>query len=352
MLCREDSLATQSMPHPTHDEARGAARIPRRRLLRGAAGCVLLLSPLALLAQAAATVPRIGFLSSDASSDRVQETFRQGMRDQGLIEGRQFAMQWGFAEGDYARLPALANACVASGVDVIVAVTTLAVQAARRATSKLPIVMVAVPDPIGEGFAQSLSRPGGNITGISNIVTEVSVKHLELLHMAVPKLGLVAVLINPLNPSDSLILEQIQGAAYVRKLKILPVEASTVAQIDAGFAVITAARAEALIVAADAFFDVRRQLIVGHTLRSRLPAMFANREMAEAGGLMSYGQDLASHYRRAAGYVDRILKGTPPGMIPIEQPTVLEFVVNQKTAAAIGVTIPQQLMLRADKVIA
>jgi len=323
----------------------------RRRLLRAGAGGLILATPIRTFAQPAPVPARVGFLSSEAPSQRTQETFRSGMREQGLTEGRQFSMQWGFAEGDYARLPELATACVASGVDVIVAVTTLAVQAARRATSRLPIVMVGVPDPIGEGFAQSLSRPGGNVTGLSNIVTEVSVKHLELLHAAVPKLALVAVLLNPLNPSDSLILEQIQGAAYMRKVKVMVAEASTREQIDAGFAAMARARAEALIVAADAFFDVRREQIIGHTLRNRLPAIFASREMAEAGGLMSYGQDLAEHFRRAAGYVDKILKGTPPGKLPIEQPTVLEFVVNQRTAAALGLTLPQQLLLRADSVI-
>ncbi|MFO1322589.1 MAG: ABC transporter substrate-binding protein [Burkholderiales bacterium] len=323
----------------------------RRRILGGAAGGLALGGPLASLAQSTQPVARVGFLSSDAPAKRAQDAFLLGMREQGLAEGRQFAMQWGFAEGDYARLPQLAVNCVASGVAVIVAVTTLAVQAARKATKTLPIVMVAVPDPIGEGFAASLSRPGGNVTGLSNIVTEVSIKHLELLHAAVPRLGLVAVLINPLNPSDSLILEQIQGAAYTRKLKVLPVEASTRAQIDAAFAAMTKAQAQALIVAADAFFDVQREQITGYALRNRMPSMFSSREMAEAGGLMSYGQDLAQHYQRAAGYVDKILKGTQPGVLPIEQPTVLEFVVNRRTADAIGVSLPPQLLLRADRVI-
>jgi putative ABC transport system substrate-binding protein len=305
----------------------------------------------ALPSGAQTPMARVGFLSCDATSRTTQDAFRLGMREQGLVEGRQFTVQWAFAEGDYARLPTLATGLVSGGVDVIVAVATLAVQAVRRATKSLPIVMVAVPDPIGEGFAASLSRPGGNITGLSNIVTEVSVKHLELVHAAVPKLELLAVLINPQNPSDALILEQIQGAAFTRRLKVMPLEARNRGQIDNAFAAMTKARAEAVIVAADAFFEVQRELIIAHTLKNRLPSMFANREMTEAGGLMSYGQDLTLHYRRAAGYVDKILKGTPPGSLPIEQPTVLEFVVNRKTAAAIGITLPPQLLLRADRII-
>lgn len=328
-----------------------AARFTRRQIVGGLAAGLAVGLPLPTLAQTTGAMRRVGFLSSDAASTFTQDAFRAGMREQGLEEGRHYAMQWGFAQGDYARLPSLASACVASGVDVMVAVTTLAVQAARRVTRTLPIVMVAVPDPIGEGFAASLSRPGGNVTGLSNIVTEVSVKHLELLHAAVPKLAQVAVLLNPLNPSDALILEQVQGAAYTRKIKVLPVEASNRMQIEAGFGAMVRSRAEALIVAADAFFDVERDLIIAQTLRHRLPAIFSNREMAEAGGLMSYGQDLNQHYQRAADYVAKILKGAAPGTLPIQQPTVLEFIVNAQTAGAIGLILPGQLLLRADKVI-
>jgi putative ABC transport system substrate-binding protein len=318
----------------------------RRRMVMGG------LAALAAKATHAQSAPaRVGFFSCDAASQSAQDAFRLGMRDAGWGEGRQYTVTWGFADGDYSRLPQIATRLVRGGLDVMVAVSTLAVQAARRATTTLPIVMVAVPDPIGEGFAASLSRPGGNVTGLSNIVTEVSVKHLELLNVVVPRLERLAVLINPQNPSDALVLEQIQGAAFTRKVKVLPLEARDAAQIDDAFAAMTKARAEAVIVAVDAFFDVQRARIVEHTIRNRLPSMFADREMTEAGGLMSYGQDLVLHYRRAAVYVDKILKGTPPGTIPIEQPTVLEFVINRKTANAIGVTLPSQLLLRADKVI-
>lgn len=273
------------------------------------------------------------------------------MRELGYVEGGNLTIQWRFADGTYERLPGLAAELVRSNVDVIVAGTTLSVQAARQATTTLPIVMVAVPDPVGEGFATSLSRPGGNITGLSNIVTEVSAKHLELLRAAVPKLSRVAVLINPLNPSDSLILEQISGAAYSLGVKVSAVEANSAKQIEAGFDTMARARAEALVVAADAHFDVQREQIAKLALRSRLPTIFSNREATEAGGLMSYGQDLSEHYRRAATYVHKILKGAKPGDLPVEQPTVLELVINRKTAKALGIAVSQELLLRADKII-
>ncbi len=273
------------------------------------------------------------------------------MRELGYAEGKNLVIQWHFADGAYERLPGLAAELVRSKVDVIVAGTTLSVQSARQATTTIPIVMVAVPDPVGEGFAKSLSRPGGNITGLSNIVTEVSAKHLELLRVAVPKLARVAVLINPLNPSDSLILEQISGAAYSTAVKVFAVEASTAKQLEAGFGAATRSRAQALIVAADSYFDVQREQIAELAIKNRLPTIFSNREVTEAGGLMSYGQDLTEHYRRAATYVHKILNGAKPGDLPVEQPTVLELVINRKTAKALGLAVPQELSLRADKVI-
>jgi putative ABC transport system substrate-binding protein len=329
---------------------RGEASQRRRTLLRATLCSVALLAPFASPAQQP-KVWRIGFLASDSSSTRVYDGFRQGMRELGYVEGKNFIIEWRFADGRYERLPSLAAELVRRNVDVIVAGTTLSVQAAHQATATSPIVMAAVPDPIGEGFATSLSRPGGNITGLTNIVTEISVKHLELLRTAVPKLSRVAVLINPHNPSDSLILEQIQGAAYSMGVKVLSVEASTARQIEAGFAAMVRERTQALIVAADSYFDVQRDQIARLAIEHRLPAISSNREMTEAGGLMSYGQDLGEHYRRAATYVDKILKGAKAGDLPIEQPTVLRLVINSKTAKALGLAIPRELELRADKLI-
>jgi putative ABC transport system substrate-binding protein len=335
------------VPGPPQDQASHVRRILLRAMLCG----IALGAPPASLAQGQRKVWRIGFLASDSSSTRVYDGFQQGMRELGYFEGKNCVIPRRFADGQYDRLPSLASELVRLNVDVIVAGTTLSVQAAHQATATIPIVMVAVPDPVGEGFATSLSRPGGNITGLSNIVTELSIKHLELLRIAVPNLSSVAVLINPLNPSDSLILEQIHGAAYARGLKVLPVEASSASQIEAGFGAMTRERTEALVVAADSYFDVQRDQITKLAVKNRLPTIFSSRESTEAGGLMSYGQDLTEHYRRAATYVDKIIKGAKPGDLPIEQPTVLELVINRRVAKALGLAIPQELTLRADKMI-
>lgn len=322
-----------------------------RRNLLLALGAGALTAPLASFAQNQPKVWQIGFLVADSASTRLYDSFRQGMRDLGYVEGKTCVIRWRSADGKYERLPGLAEELVRLKVDVIVAGTTLSVQAAKKATTSVPIVMVAIPDPVGEGFAASLSRPGGNITGLSTIVTEASAKHVELLRVVIPNLSRVAVLINPSNPSDSLILEQINGAAFSSGVKVLPVEAGTAAEIEAGFSAMTRARAEAVIVAADSFFDVQRDQIARLAVKNRLPTIYSNREPTEAGGLMSYGQDLTDQYRRAAAYVDKILKGAKPSDLPVEQPLVLELVVNRKTAKALGLALPRELLLRADKLI-
>jgi len=322
-------------------------RILLRALLCGAA----LAAPVASPAQQQQKLWRIGVLASDSSATRVYEGFRQGMQALGYVEGKNLVIQWRFADGNYERLAGLAAELVRLNVDVIVAGTTLSVQAAHQATATVPIVMVAVPDPVGEGFVARLSRPGRNITGLTNIVTEVSPKHLELLRAVVPKLLRVAVMINPLNPSDALILEQVHGAAHSAGVRVLAVEASTARQIEAAFGAMAQARAQAMILAADSYFDVQRDQIAKLAVKNRMPTISSNREITEAGGMMSYGQDLTEHYRRAATYVDRILKGAKPAALPVEQPTVLQLVINQKTAKAVGVVIPQQLVVRADTVI-
>jgi len=321
----------------------------RRGALRAVVCAVALVNVPAVGAQPKSGERRVGFLAPGSASMRMYEGFRRGMSELGYVDGRDHRVQWCYAYGEYGRLAGLASELALAKVDIVIAGTTLSVQAARQAMATTPIVMVAVPDPVGEGFAASLSRPGGNITGLSNIVTEVSVKHFELLRAAVPRLSRLAVLINPLNPSDSLILEQVQGAAYALGVKVLPVEASTETQIDAGFAAMARAQSEALVVAEDAYFDVHHERIIRSALRSRLPTIYSNREMTEAGGLMSYGQELTEHYRRAANYVDKIWKGAKPGNLPIEQPTVLELVINRGTAAALGLAIPKELELRADQ---
>jgi putative ABC transport system substrate-binding protein len=323
--------------------------ISRRELLLALAGA--LSAPLAVRAQKQDKVWQIGFLGPDSSSTKHLDSFLQGMRDLGYIVGKTCVVRPRFAEGRYERLPALAAELVRFNVDVIVAGTTLSVQAARKVTTRIPIVMVAIPDPIGEGFATSLSRPGGNITGLTTIVTEASAKHVELLRGVLPRLSRIAVLINPSNPSDALILEQIGGAAFASGVKVSPVEASNAGEVDAGFAAMARERVEALIVAADPFFDVQREQIARLALKYRLPTIYSNPESAEAGGFISYGQDLSDQYRRAAGYVDKILKGARPSDLPVEQPLVLQLVVNRRTAKSLQIALPTELLLRADRVI-
>ena len=308
-------------------------------------------TPLASAAESSAKLWQVGFLAADSASTGLYEGFRQGMREQGYVEGKTCVVLPRFAEGKYDRLPHLANELVRAKVDVIVAGTTLSVQAAKRATANVPIVMVGIPDPIGEGFAASLSRPGGNITGLSTLVTEASAKHLELLRTVIPALSHVAVLLNPSNPSDSLILEQIGGASFSSRVKLTAVEATTPPEIEAAFGTIIRGGAQGIIVAADPFFDVQRQQIAWLAAKHRLPAIYSNRELPEAGGLMSYGQDLTDQYRRAAVYVDKILKGAKPSELPVEQPLVLELVINRSAAKALGLALPTALLLRADRVI-
>lgn len=326
-----------------------------RRKLLVALGASVLAAPLGAFAQQKSRIWRVGFLAQrgrPASLDSdIYGAFPRGMRELGYVEGKNLVIEWRFADGKVEGLPGMAAELARLKVDVIVAGATPSVQAAHRATTTIPIVFVAVPDPVGEGFVTSLSRPGGNITGLSTIVTEVSIKHLELLRALVPKLSRVAVLINPLNPSDALILEQIQGAAYTTGVKVSAVEASSASQIEAGFGAMVRARAGALIVAADELFYGQRAEIAKLAVKNRLPTISPNRELAEAGGLMSYGQDLVQHYRRAANYVDKILKGAKPGELPVEQPTLLELVVNRQTAKALGIKIPNSILVRADKMI-
>jgi putative ABC transport system substrate-binding protein len=324
--------------------------VTRRDLLL-ALGASALTPPLACFAQNQPKVWQIGFLAADSASTGGYDSFRQGMRGLGYVEGKTCVIRPRFADGRYERLPGLAQELVRSKVDVIVAGTTLSVQAAKTATTSIPIVMVAIPDPVGEGYAASLSRPGGNVTGLSTIVTEASAKHIELLRGVIPNLSRIAVLINPSNPSDSLILEQISGAAFSSGVKVVPVEAGTAAEIEAAFVAMARARVEAAIVTADPLFDVQRDQIARLAVKNRLPTICSNSEATEAGGLMSYGQDLTDQYRRAATYVDKILKGAKPSELPVEQPLVLELVVNRKTAKALGLALPKELLLRADRVI-
>jgi putative ABC transport system substrate-binding protein len=295
---------------------------------------------------------RVGYLSSESrlNSGRY-DAFLQGMRDLGYVEGRNLAMDARFAEGQAESLSRLAMDLVQSKVDVIVTAGSYAARAAKQATTSIPVVMGAASDPVSSGLVASLARPGGNVTGLSLNSVDVSSKHIELAKSVMPKIAHVAVLTNPGIPAHLAIVKNLQAAARQLGIRILAVDARTADEIERGFSTIKSAGAEAVIVVIDAFFDSQRQQIVELAARNRLPSVFALRPAVEAGGLLSYGQNLEDSYRRAATYVDKILKGARPSDLPVEQPTKFELVINLKTAKALGLTIPQSLLFRADHVI-
>ena len=325
----------------------------RRRLVL-TLGAGALAAPLACFAQQKpAKVARIAFLGATSASglaNRV-EALRAGLRDLGYVEGKNIVIEYRWAEAKYERLPGLAAELVQLKVDVIVAGGTPAIQAAQQATTTIPIVMGTSADPVGTGFIASLSRPGGNITGLTDIAGDVSVKYLELLRVAVPKLSRVAVLANPGHPLHPGMLKNIQAAARTTGVNVSPLQASTASQIEAAFGAIKRERAGALIVLPDSLFFTQVRQIAELAAKNRLPTMFSTGELVEAGGLMSYGQNSLERFRRAATYIDKILKGVKPADLPVEQPTRLELVINMKTAKAIGLTISQDLLFRADTVI-
>jgi putative ABC transport system substrate-binding protein len=273
------------------------------------------------------------------------------MRDLGYVEGKNLKIEWRFADGEYDRLPALASELVQSKVEVLVVDSTPGVKVAHAATTTIPIVMIAVGDPVASGFVSSLSRPGGNITGLSNVVADLSSKYVELLREAMPGLTRVAVLTNPDNSTHPRIAEQVQATAKVMGISVLLIPARTPADIEAGFATLRKEGASALVVLGDPFYGQQGRQLGSLALKNRVPTLTTNRAMAQAGGLLSYGQDLVEHYRRAATYVDKILTGARAADLPVEQSTKIELVINLKTAKALGLAIPPPLLLRADDVI-
>ena len=329
----------------------------RRRefLIASGAGLCTLAAPLASFAQQQGKVWRIGILSVRSRPVSFEGdsygVFLKGLRELGYFEGKNIVIEWRFAEGKYEGLPGLAAELVGLKVDVLAVVNTSVIRAARKATSTIPIVMLTSSDPVGSGFVASLARPGGNITGLSNVIGDIAPKYVELLTIVVPKLSRVAVLLNPANTQHRSTFSNIQTAAANAGIKAFPVEAETAQQVESAFTAMVQQRAGAMIVAIDARFTDYLPQILGLAARNRMPAMFPERGYVEAGGLMSYGQDFAESYRRAATYVDKIFKGAKPAELPVEQPTKFELVINRKTAKALGLTIPQELLLRADKVI-
>jgi putative ABC transport system substrate-binding protein len=322
-----------------------------RRAFVAGLGAVLA-APLAGEAQHAGKVPRIGVLLTlySAMEDPPQQ-FRLGLRDLGYIEGQNITVEWRSAEGNYERLPALVAELVQLKVDVIVTDVTRATQAARQATSKIPIVIMVAADPVGNGLVSSLAHPGGNVTGLSILLSDISAKRLQLFTEAVPTIGHVAVLWNPASPYHKTLLKEVDAAAPSLRLRLLPIAVQGPSEFEEAFSSMTKAHVNALLVADDPMFLTSRTRLIELATKSRLPTMFAHSDFVPAGGLMSYGPNLSERFRLAATYVDKILKGARPADLPVDQAVKLEFVVNLKTAKALGLTIPPSLLLRADQVI-
>ena len=306
-------------------------------------------------AQQPQRVPRIGYLtSSDPVTESTRsEGIRQALRDLGYVEGQNIAFEYRYAEGKLDRFPEIAAELVRFKVDIIVVAggNTL-IRAAKNATKTISIVMAgAAPDPVEAGFVDSLARPGGNVTGLALLFNELAGKRLELLKEAVPKLARVAVLHDPALSPNILELKEVQAAASALGLTIQPWEIRRAGDFDGVFTAMAKHRPDGVYVISGRIVTSNRKQIVGFALKSRLPSVYPQREYVDAGGLMYYGADFAESYRRAAYYVDRILKGAKPADLPVEQPTKFEFIINLKAAKQIGLTIPPNVLARADKVI-
>jgi ABC-type uncharacterized transport system substrate-binding protein len=314
---------------------------------------MLLVTRFTVEAQQAKKVPRIGFLSpySPSSDSAGVEAFRQGLRDLGYVEGQNIVIEQRWAEGNPDRLPGLAAELVRLKVDVIFAQTTPAVQAAKKATTTVPIVTVS-GDPVANGFVASLAHPGGNITGLANLTPELAGKRLELLKEVVPRVSRVAVLWNPDSPGAALRMRETEAAAPSLGIKLQPVEVRDPNDLAHAFSVMKKERADALVPLRSPLIRDQRKQIVELAAKNRLPAMYDGRVFTEAGGLMSYGTMAEADFnRRVATYVDKILKGAKPADLPVEQPMKFEFVINLKAAKQIDLIIPPTVLYQADKVI-
>jgi putative ABC transport system substrate-binding protein len=304
-------------------------------------------------AQQPAKVPKIGFLSAEvpAANFDVMEAFQRGLHNLGYAEGESLVVVYRFAEGNYNRLPDLAAELVRLKVDVIVVVTTPAALAAKRATGSIPVVFTQVSDPVASGLVRSLAHPGGNITGLSVIGTDLAGKRLELLKEVVPRASRVAVLWDPGQPAGALQLKETETAARSLGVQAQRVEARGPDDFQSALSTVKKMRAGSLVVLSGSLFFAHRYRLADLLLRERLPSTFVRKEFVEAGGLLYYGPNYTDQHRRVAYYVDRILKGTKPADLPVEQPTRLELVINMKTAKALGLAIPQSVLVRADRVI-
>jgi ABC-type uncharacterized transport system substrate-binding protein len=325
-----------------------------------AVGCLVTLilslftALLAAEAQPLGKIPRIGVIvpgvPPGASGDEL-DGFRQGLRDLGYVEGQTIALEVRWGEGQRERYPALAADLVQLPVDVIVAAGGAAARATRHATSTIPIVMVAAIDPVAQGLVASLAHPGGNLTGVTIMTLELSGKRLELLQEAVPGLSRVALLVDAESPNRQVLLDEHEAAARVLGIQLLPIEVRGPDEFMGAFQTATQGQVQALITGQSQLFFTHRARLAALAFASRLPTMSGETGYAEAGGLMSYGPDIPGSFRRAAVYVDKILKGAKPADLPVEQPTTFELVINLKTAEALGLTIPPTLLFQATEVL-
>jgi len=325
-----------------------------RRTFVGAAAGALLAMPFGIRAQQAGQAPRIGYLVQNYTDTAQPQlsAFREGLRERGWIDGQNIVIETRFGEGRLDRLPALVSELIRLKVDVIVTSSSGTSWAAKNATQSIPIVMAASANALGEGLVASLAHPGGNITGMTFITgPEIAGKQLQLLKEVAPAASRVAMLTNPTNRSHAAFAREVRIAARSLGAQVQTLEAANSEQLDGAFAAMTREHAGSLLILTDSVFVGQRKRIVSLAASSRLPALYSQREFVDGGGLISYGPSLSNMFRRAATHVDKILKGAKPGDLPIEQPTTFELVINLKAAKALGLTVPQSLLLRADDVI-
>ena len=308
--------------------------------------------PLAARAQQKA-MPVIGVLNTTSPGPFApfMAAFSQGLSEAGYVEGQNLAIEYRWAEGHYDLLPAMAADLVGRKVDVIVATSPPSALAAKSATSTIPIVFRGGADPVGDGLVASLARPGGNLTGVSVLATEVTAKRLELLSELVPRAGVIALLLNPNSSSAERVIQEVQQAARAKGVQLSILKASTETEIDAAFASLNEVAAGALLVGADPFLSSRREQLVALASRHAVPSIYAWREFAASGGLISYGASLTSAFRLLGTYAGKVLKGAKPADLPVQQPTTFELVINLRTAKALGLTVPQSILMHADEVI-
>jgi putative ABC transport system substrate-binding protein len=309
--------------------------------------------PLTGEAQNARKIYRVGYLGNSSASlePNLVEAFRQGMRELGYVEGKNLVIEFRWAEGRYDRFANLVTDLIHLPVDVIVTAGTPGTLAAKNATRTIPVVMAVSGDAVGTGLVKSLARPGGNVTGLTTMASELEGKRLELLREMLPKLARITVLKNDVNPLMAIQLRQTAAAAKSSRVALESVDIRAVDDFEKAFTSIAKARPDAIIVLADRFLLAERERILTFAAKERFAAMYPYREFVERGGLISYSPNYAESFRSAARYVDKILKGTKPADLPVEQPTKFELVVNMKTAKTLGIKIPNSVLVRADKVI-